>query len=145
LIFFGKTNRTNRKSFPKNSSDAKGAILVYDVTKMQSFQKLETWLEELEINTNSNITKMIVGNKIDLQSDRVVDRAMGLKFAKQQRALFMETSAESNINVGNAFEELVRKVLDDNIFDDSPTRDIRLDGGGAGQNSGGSSCGGFCG
>lgn len=113
---------------------------------MQSFQKLETWLEELEINTNRNITKMIVGNKIDLQSERVVDRAMGLKFAKQQRAMFTETSAESNINVANAFEELVRKILEDRILDDSPERtDIRLgEHYSAGTNSSGGSCGGLC-
>lgn len=120
-------------------SDAKGAILVYDVTRRQSFQKMETWLEELELNTNRSITKMIVGNKIDLP-DRVVDRVEGAKFAKQQRALFMETSAGTNVNVQAAFEELVRKVLDDQIIDDyGGNNDIRLTTGGA-STAGSSSC-----
>ena len=92
---------------------------------------METWLEELELNTNRSITKMIVGNKIDLP-DRVVDRVEGAKFAKQQRALFMETSAESNVNVQAAFEELVRKVMDDQIMDDfGGNNDIRLTTGSA--------------
>lgn len=117
---------------------------------MNSFQKLETWLEELEINTNRNITKMIVGNKIDLK-ERKVDRELGKKFAKQQRALFVETSAANNINVQMAFEELVKKILEDNIFDDQngvAKSDIRLTGmTEAGQQSSlTSSCtGGYCG
>lgn len=115
-----------------------------------SFQKLETWLEELEINTNRNITKMIVGNKIDLQNQRKVDREMGKKFAKQQRALFVETSAASNINVQMAFEELVKKILEDNIFDDQNgvvKSDIRLTGMTEPnqQSAGGSCTGGYCG
>lgn len=114
---------------------------------MNSFQKLETWLEELEINTNRNIVKMIVGNKIDLpQNMRTVDREAGKKFAKQQRALFVETSAANNINVQMAFEELVKKILEENIFDDHNEvmrSDIRLGQEPDRQPSGGS-CGGYC-
>lgn len=90
---------------------------------------------------------MIVGNKIDLQGQRTVDREMGKKFAKQQRALFVETSAASNINVAMAFEELVKKILEDNIFDDQNNvmrSDIRLSGQHENSSQSGS-CGGFCG
>lgn len=123
-----------------------GAILVYDVTKTSSFQKLETWLEELEINTNSDITKMIVGNKIDLPN-RTVDREMGKKFAKQKRALYVETSCLTNINVHKSFEELVRKILEDGTFENQMERnDIRLsrsESYDTGRPTG--SCGGYCG
>lgn len=94
---------------------------------------------------------MIVGNKIDLQNMRKVDREMGKKFAKQQRALFVETSAANNINVQMAFEELVKKILEDNIFDDQngvAKSDIRLTGMTDAQNqqpAGGSCTGGYCG
>ena len=94
---------------------------------------------------------MIVGNKIDLQNMRKVDRELGKKFAKQQRALFVETSAANNINVQTAFEELVKKILEDNIFDDQngvAKSDIRLTGMTDSQNpqpAGGSCTGGYCG
>ena len=93
---------------------------------------------------------MIVGNKIDLpQSQRTVDRETGKKFAKQQRALFLETSAANNINVQLAFEELVKKILEENLFDDRNQMgrsDIRLSNDtAAGQGGGMSSCGGYCG
>lgn len=92
--------------------DAQGAILVYDVSKKSSFQKLKSWLDELEIyGTHLNLIKMVVGNKID-QATREVSREEGLRFAKKHRTLFLETSAKTNEGVQNAFEELVRKILD---------------------------------
>lgn len=121
---------------------------MFDISKQNSFQKLETWLEELEININRNIVKMIVGNKIDLpQSMRTVDREAGKKFAKQQRALYVETSALDNTNVQMAFEELVKKILEENIFDDHNElmrSDIRL-GQEPDRQQPGSLCGGYCG
>ena len=91
---------------------------------------------------------MIIGNKIDLQQTRKVDRELGKKFAKQHRALFVETSAADNINVQMAFEELVKKILEENLFDDHnelQRSDIRLSHGHENQQSGVGSCGGYCG
>lgn len=52
---------------PSYYRDAQGAILVYDVSNYNTFARLETWLNELEIySTKRNIIKMIVGNKIDV-------------------------------------------------------------------------------
>lgn len=89
---------------------------------------------------------MILGNKIDLK-ERKVDRELGKKFAKQQRALFVETSAANNTNVQMAFEELVKKILEDNIFDDHNElmrNDIRLSSNQDNQQTPLGSCGGFC-
>lgn len=93
-------------------SDAQGAILVYDVTKQGTFQKLDSWLNELEIyGTKQNLIKMVVGNKID-QTNREVSRDEGIRFAKKHRTLFLETSAKTSEGVKDAFEEVVRKILE---------------------------------
>lgn len=108
----------------------------------------ELYCLQLELNTNRQTVKMIIGNKIDLQQSRKVDREMGKKFAKQHRALFLETSAAQNVNVQMAFEELVKRILEDNLFDDHSElqrSDIRLSQGSENQQSLGGSCGGFCG
>lgn len=81
-----RVNHTKTIKLLVDKKSFSGCILVYDVTKTNSFQKLETWIEELELNTNQNIAKMVVGNKIDLPN-RTVDREMGKKFAKQQRGM----------------------------------------------------------
>lgn len=83
---------------------------MYDVTNRTTFDKLEMWLNELEINANKqNIVKMLVGNKID-KSERQVSREEGLVFARKHRMLFVESSAKTKENVINVFEEIVRKV-----------------------------------
>ncbi|KAF6720380.1 Ras-related protein Rab-18-B [Oryzias melastigma] len=68
---------------PSYYRGAQGVILVYDVSRRDSFTKLENWLNELETYTTRNdIVKMLVGNKID-KDDREVDRNEGLKFARK--------------------------------------------------------------
>uniref|UniRef100_A0AAQ5YLW5 Uncharacterized protein n=1 Tax=Amphiprion ocellaris TaxID=80972 RepID=A0AAQ5YLW5_AMPOC len=74
---------------PSYYRGAQGVILVYDVTKRDTFTKLENWLNELETYTTRNdIVKMLVGNKID-KDDHEVDRNEGLKFARKHSMLFI--------------------------------------------------------
>lgn len=85
---------------------------MYDTNKKNTFQKLDSWLNELEIyGTKPNMAKMVVGNKIDI-SNREISRDDGFRFAKKHRTLFIETSAKTNEGVKDAFEEVVRKILE---------------------------------
>lgn len=63
---------------------------VYDVSSRESFQHLETWLNELDTYaTKKDLVKMLVGNKID-KSTREVTRADGMQFARRNSMLFIE-------------------------------------------------------
>lgn len=96
---------------PSYYRDAQGAVLVYDVTKFSTFQKLESWLNELEIyNTKPNMAKILVGNKID-QKNRELTREDGARFARKHRTLFIETSAKTSEGVKEAFEDVVRRII----------------------------------
>ncbi|XP_019877206.1 ras-related protein Rab-18-B-like [Aethina tumida] len=96
---------------PSYYRDAQGAILVFDVSSYTTFAKLETWLNELETySTKSNIVKMIVGNKIDMEN-REVTREEAMKFARRHQTLYIEASAKTRDGVECAFEELVHKII----------------------------------
>ena len=85
--------------------DAKGAILVYDITNPVSFQNLDRWIDELEENLGRKIPVLLVGNKIDLP-DRKVSQEDGQKFADTHGFLFIECSAKNGENVMQGFIDL---------------------------------------
>ncbi|XP_021388500.1 ras-related protein Rab-18-B isoform X1 [Lonchura striata] len=90
---------------------AQGIVLVYDVTRKDTFTGIGGWLNELEMYTSSSSTvKMLVGNKTD-KPDREVERKEGLQLARKHSLLFIETSAKTEDGVQHAFEELVIKIL----------------------------------
>uniref|UniRef100_A0AAZ3Q836 Uncharacterized protein n=2 Tax=Oncorhynchus TaxID=8016 RepID=A0AAZ3Q836_ONCTS len=120
------------------------ATIVYDVTKRDTFTRLENWLNELETYcTRNDLVKMLVGNKIDKEENRVVDRNEGLKFARKHSMLFIEASAKTRDGVQCAFEELVEKILQTPGLWESNAqpRGVQL---GDQEQRGAGGCGGYC-
>lgn len=89
---------------------ATGALLAYDITKQQTFDHVEKWLDELRIHTDKNILVMLVGNKSDLSSLRAVPTEVARDFAQQEGLFFLETSALDSSNVESAFIGLLSQV-----------------------------------
>lgn len=93
---------------------AQGIILVYDVTRRETFTNLsDVWAKEVELySTNQDCVKMLVGNKVDKESERVVSREEGIALAKEHGCLLLECSARTRENVEQCFEELCLKIMD---------------------------------
>nr|GMC48853.1 ras-related protein RABC2a-like [Ipomoea batatas] len=93
---------------------AQGIILVYDVTKRETFTNLyDVWAKEVELySTNKNCVKILVGNKVDIESERAVSREEGLTLAEELGSLFVECSAITRENVEQCFEELALKIME---------------------------------
>ncbi|KAK7275404.1 hypothetical protein RIF29_16520 [Crotalaria pallida] len=89
---------------------ALGAMLVYDITKRQSFDHVVRWVEELRAHADSAIVIMLVGNKGDLEDQRVVSSEDAVEFAEEQGLFFSETSALSGQNVETAFLKLLEEI-----------------------------------
>lgn len=89
---------------------AVGAMLVYDITKRQSFDHVARWLEELRGHADKNIIIMLVGNKTDLGSLRAVPTADAKEFAEKENLFFIETSALEATNVDTAFVNVLTEI-----------------------------------
>ncbi|KAI7743133.1 hypothetical protein M8C21_010031 [Ambrosia artemisiifolia] len=89
---------------------AVGAMLVYDISKRQSFDHIARWLEELRGHADNNIVIMLIGNKSDLDSQREVSTEDAKEFAEREGLFFMETSALEATNVEPAFLTILTEI-----------------------------------
>ncbi|XP_028409188.1 ras-related protein Rab-21-like [Dendronephthya gigantea] len=91
--------------------DSNGAILVYDITDEDSFQKVKNWVKELRKILGDDICLCIVGNKIDLEKDRHVDGAEAESYARSVGAKHLLSSAKLNKGVDELFLELAKAMV----------------------------------
>ena len=93
---------------------ALGAILVYDITRRQTFEKVKEWLDMIKTYATSDVVKLLIGNKIDLAKNREVTVEEGAAYAESQGCFFMETSALTNEKdcVNKAFEILTKRLAE---------------------------------
>ncbi|KAM4835854.1 ras-related protein Rab-17 isoform 2-T5 [Thomomys bottae] len=83
---------------------ANAALLVYDITRKDSFHRAQQWLAELEKEFSpGEVVVMLIGNKMDLAEEREVTTQEGQEFAESKGLLFMETSAKLDYQVSEAF------------------------------------------
>lgn len=86
---------------------AVGALLVYDIAKMHSFESVERWLNELREHAEAGLVVLLVGNKTDLEDQRQVRTELAQDFAAARELSFIETSALGAHNVEAAFAQLL--------------------------------------
>ncbi|KAK1307795.1 Ras-related protein Rab11D [Acorus calamus] len=90
---------------------ALGAMLVYDITKRQTFEHIPRWLEELRGHADKNLVIMLIGNKTDLEDDRAVPMEDAKEFAQKEGLFFLETSALQAVNVEMAFLTVLTEIF----------------------------------
>ena len=92
---------------------ANGVLLVYDITKRDTFKKLDFWLEDLKKNSDDidNLFIFLVGNKSDLEENREVSVEEANEFAKNKKLPYLEVSAKSGKNVKEVFEKTIKGAM----------------------------------
>jgi len=102
---------------------AMGIILVYDVCDRKSFDHVKYWMTNIETYANDNVSKVLVGNKVDLTDKRELSTDEGLKLAGQYKVKFMEASAKTNQNVTEVFTTIAKEIMT-NIEAFAPTEGV---------------------
>uniref|UniRef100_A0A0K8RFM5 Putative gtpase rab1/ypt1 small g protein superfamily n=1 Tax=Ixodes ricinus TaxID=34613 RepID=A0A0K8RFM5_IXORI len=89
---------------------AHGIIVAYDVTDQESFNNVKQWLQEIDRYACENVNKLLVGNKSDLTTKKVVDYTTAKEFADHLNIPFLETSAKNATNVEQAFMTMAAEI-----------------------------------
>jgi Ras-related protein Rab-1A len=99
--------RTITSSYYKG---AHGIIVTYDITDRDSFAKVSEWMQEVDKHSQENISKILVGNKKDLEDKRQIQYQEGKELADHFNVRFLETSAKESLNVEDAFTLMTREI-----------------------------------
>ncbi len=91
---------------------SKGAFIVYDITRKDTFASIERWVNDLKATSDPKLTIILIGNKNDLDDKREVSKDQGEEKAKSFGCAFLETSAFSGDNLDKAFELMVKEIYE---------------------------------
>ena len=91
---------------------SKGAFVVYDITRKETFDSVDKWIADLKQSGDKKITILLIGNKADLENQRVISKEQGEEKAKSFNLAFLETSAMNGQNLDTAFEMMIKEVYD---------------------------------
>lgn len=91
---------------------AQGALLVFDLTNRNTFEKLDYWLEQLDRGTNNFKGKIVVvGAKSDMKSRREVSYEEAEEYCNINNLRYLECSAKDNINIDESFKVLLEEIV----------------------------------
>ena len=108
---------------------AKGAFVVYDITRKNSFESVDKWINDLSAAADKKLTILVIGNKCDLEDQRQVTKEQGQEKASSLNVAFLETSALSGANLDKAFEKMMNEIYKKCHDEISAEGDMQIEGG----------------
>ena len=109
--------------------NADGAFIVYDITNEQSFQDVEYWHEQIKLSSNDDIIIYLLGNKKDLQKNRIIDSSRGSnKSKKLGMNKFVKVSAKKKENLMETFKEFYLEIYRKNKkkFEEKKNKNLKM-------------------
>jgi len=100
--------RSITRAYYKNSVCA---MVVYDITNRDSFEHVRNWIEDVRNQSPKTVLIILIGNKIDLEDQRVVSYDEGNEFAMKNGLIFGETSAKSGVGIEEIFSKSVQEIV----------------------------------
>lgn len=101
-----------RSLIPSYIRDSSVAVVVYAIDNVCSFQAVDQWIKEVRNERDNEVLIVLVGNKFDIEDERMVSRRRGEEKARENKAHFVETSAKTGFNVGKLFDMVAEELPD---------------------------------
>ena len=101
--------------WPDYLTDSRAGIIVFDITNQESFDHVKKWYDIIKRVALPNIILILIGNKVDLNTSRIISTEQALELAKELGIYYMETSAKTNANIDDVFEWIALQIINLNI------------------------------
>lgn len=106
---------------------ANGVLLIYDITNKKSFDKVDFWYNDLKNTLNLNeVFVCLVGNKIDLNENRVIEKDEAEKYVEENNLQYFEVSAKTGEGINELFEDVTNKIMN-KILKKNEKEEIEID------------------
>jgi small GTP-binding protein len=92
---------------------ANGTVIVFDITSRATFDNLQRWVDEVREEVGG-LKTIIVGNKVDLEDERVVSYDEAVSYAQSVKAEYLESSAKEDIRVNDIFQSFIEEAINQN-------------------------------
>ena len=131
IYIYDTVGQEKYKSLSLNSiRHCDGVILMYDITNRKTFDSISEWIKNIYEKKDEDYPLVLIGNKCDLEDERIISKEEGLEKAEKYKTIYIETSAKEGINVGKAIEELLDKIIkkkEENKDKEKNRNNIKLD------------------
>ena len=87
-----------------------GIVIIFDISNETSFINLKSWMNDIKEECSADIPMILVGNKLDLEDKRVIDKERAMEFAKNEKLEYIETSSKSGENINKALSLIIEKI-----------------------------------
>ena len=94
---------------------ARWAVVVYDMTNYNSFTKAKSWVDEIQNAGIENLNITLAANKYDKENKRTVSYDEGKDYADLQGLFYFETSAKTNKNITELFDQIANSIPMDEL------------------------------
>jgi len=129
ILYYDTAGEERYRSLSLNSiKNADGIILLYDITNIGSFESIQNWMSGINELKGKNFPAILIGNKCDLNEDRVISYSKGKELAQSLGINFYETSSKDNINIEESNLDVINKIIEyrDKKKNNKDKKSIRL-------------------
>ena len=113
IEFYDTAGQERYRAISLNSiKSADGIVLMYDITNQKSFDDISNWMKNIRQLQGNEFPMILVGNKCDLESKRIVTYEEGIELSKTYKIPFFEVSNKKGINIEESSLELIKQIIE---------------------------------
>ena len=113
IVLFDTAGQERYRAISLNSiKSADGIILMFDLTDQKSYDEISNWVENIKQIQEEDYPMILVGNKCDLEKERIISNEEGIELSKKFNLQFFEVSNKTNKNIEESGNAIIKLIIE---------------------------------